>query len=127
MINKIFAYIVGTALITFPIMGMEKQVRIVSRTDQFKYARAKDLESIKAVADIINLNLQEETTGQTMLHYSVMLKDYPTIRFLLETGRIDTEIKNSSGRTVRDLAINAGLKDIKKLLEDYREKKIRLQ
>ncbi len=102
----------------------KKQVRILDlkSINQFKLAREKNLEKLKEIADLIDLNAQEEITGNTILHYAVLLADKELIAFLLSTKRVNPHINNGSTHSVLKIAASCGDKNIKDAVENYEMK-----
>ena len=106
-----------TAIICLQSLGMKKQVSFDEQRkdfDQFYFARRKDLKQIKEYIKIIPVderetivNKQEELTGNTILHYSVILGDIDTIEYLVTIKGLNPFIQNESEHSAYKLACEA--------------------
>ncbi len=85
---------------------------------QFLLARQKNTDILKTIIDKLNINQREEITGNTMLHYAVLLADIPLTQLLL-SNEADANIKNASGHTPCDIAKECGNPQIAGMLRRY--------
>ena len=78
----------------------------------------RDLTKIIPLMPIFDANKQEEGTGQTLLHYCVFNKAESIIKYLMLEKKADPHIKNYSGRSALDTAIDYGFTHIASVINE---------
>jgi ankyrin repeat protein len=85
----------------------------------------EDSELLKFLVDIYNAHMfvNDDTNGDTWLHYYIRNNDIPKINFLLETLTVNPNTKNKHGDTALMVAIRSeNFSLVKLLIEKYRVK-----